>query len=89
MSDAFERAAMREESERRRGRARRRADGNRLGFQIHLAVYVGVQLLLVAVWALTGAGHPWFVYPLIGWGVGLAAHYVAIRGVLKQPRAEL
>ena len=36
--------------------------------------------MLVAVWAATGMGHPWFIYPLFGWGVGLAAHYAAVRG---------
>jgi hypothetical protein len=44
-------------------------------------------LLIVAVWALVwataGDSYPWFVYPLLGWGVGLAAHYAAVRGHLR------
>jgi uncharacterized protein DUF1707/2TM domain-containing protein len=40
----------------------------------HLGVYVAVNLMLVAMWALSGFGHPWFVWPLMGWGIGLIAH---------------
>lgn len=87
MSEAFERAAQREEAEHRRRRKERGARGRRKGFRIHLTVYIGVQILLVAVWALQwqlgGTGHPWFVYALLGWGVGLAAHYAAVRDSLR------
>jgi hypothetical protein len=33
----------------------------------------------VVVWQLGGTAHPWFVYPLLGWGIGLAVHYAAVR----------
>jgi len=83
MTDAFERAAERAESEyRRRGRERSERI-KRKSFRIHATVFVAVQLLLVVVWALQwqlgGTSHPWFVYALLGWGVGLAAHYAAVR----------
>jgi hypothetical protein len=29
-------------------------------------------------WQLGGTAHPWLLYALLGWGVGLAAHYAAI-----------
>lgn len=69
--DAFERAAQKE-----------LVDMPRLGFRIHLAVYVAVQALLIATWALTsswnnGIPFPWPIFPLLGWGIGLAAHYAA------------
>jgi len=83
MSDAFERAAERAEAEHRRRRRERSARGQRKGFRIHATVFVAVQTLLVVVWALTGAGYPWFLYALVGWGVGLAAHYAAIRDSFK------
>src|SRR5207253_2255839 len=51
------------------------ARGQRLGFRIHATVYVAVNLMLVLIWAITGAGYPWFLFPLAAWGVGLAAHY--------------
>lgn len=70
MTDPFEQAARTERT--RKQRLRRR--GMRASLRIHTAVFVFVQLLLVAVWASTGAGFPWFVFPLLGWGAGLAAH---------------
>jgi fatty acid desaturase len=79
MSVAFERAAERAEAESQRQRRDRSARGQRAGFRIHATVFAAVNLMLVVVWALTGAGYPWFLYALLGWGVGLAAHFAAIR----------
>lgn len=83
MSDAFERAAQHAEDESRRQRHERIGRLVRKGFRIHATVFVAVQLLLVVVWTLAwqlgGTTHPWFLYPLLGWGIGLAAHYAAIR----------
>ena len=79
MSDAFERAAERAEEEARRQRRERSARGQRLSFRIHATVFVAVQAMLVVVWALTGADYPWFLFALLGWGVGLAAHFAVIR----------
>jgi hypothetical protein len=45
-------------------------------FILHLAMYVMVNLFLIVIWAVTGAGFPWFVFPLFGWGIGLVAHGV-------------
>src|SRR5688500_9123671 len=67
--DDFARAAL---SERRvRIAMRRRA------LLVHAAVYVTTNIFLFVVWLLTGAGHPWFLYVLFGWGIGLAAHTAA------------
>jgi hypothetical protein len=46
------------------------------GFYTHLIVYVCVNALLVVIWAVTGAGFPWFVFPLGGWGIGLIFHFL-------------
>ena len=67
--DEFARAAFREREARQT--LRRRA------LWFHGATYAAVNLLLVALWALTDTDHPWFVYPLLGWGVGLAIHAAA------------
>ena len=50
----------------------------KVGFYTHLAVFVAVNLFLIALWwATTGPqSFPWFIFPLFGWGIGLAAHYV-------------
>jgi hypothetical protein len=87
MTDAFERAAERAETESRRRRHERSAKGQRKGFQIHAAAFVAGQILIFAVWILQwqtgGTAYPWFVYPLLGWGIGLAAHYAAVRESFK------
>lgn len=36
-----------------------------------LRTYVLVMALLIAIWALTGAGYFWPVWPALGWGVAL------------------
>lgn len=64
--DDFARAAFREREARRI--LRRRA------WWLHAAIYLATNTALVAIWALTGRGHPWFLYPILGWGIGLAAH---------------
>ena len=49
-------------------------------FREHLRVFVAVQLLLVAIWALTGAGYFWPVWPFMGWGIGVVVHGVCQMG---------
>ena len=43
------------------------------GFFIHLGVYVLVNLGLAAA-NLAAGGRPWHLWPLAGWGLGLAIH---------------
>jgi len=44
-----------------------------------LRAFVATSILLVAIWALTGAGYFWPVWPIVGWGV------VAVRSLLPSP----
>ena len=44
-------------------------------FYTHLVVYVIVNILLVVVWLLSGTSFPWFVFPLVGWGIGIFFHW--------------
>ena|SRR6185436_2513780 len=46
----------------------------RLGFLVHATMYVLVNTGLIVAWRLTGSSYPWFIWPLLGWGAGLAAH---------------
>ena len=41
-------------------------------FRNHVAIYVIVNALLVVIWAATGAGYFWPIWPIAGWGIGLA-----------------
>lgn len=87
MTDAFERAAERAEAEYDHHRRERLAKAQRKAFGIHATAFIAVQVLLVAVWALAGGGHPWFLYALAGWGVGLAVHYATARDSFREARA--
>jgi hypothetical protein len=55
-------------------RARRRVS-RKIGFYIHLTVFVLVNAGLYAINSMTG-GYRWNVWPLWGWGLGLLIHGV-------------
>ena len=58
-------------------RAKRRAEA-KIGFYIHLAVYVGVNILLIIINLSTSPEYLWFKWPLLGWGIGLFFHGMSI-----------
>jgi hypothetical protein len=39
----------------------------------HERAYLSTMLLLVIIWALTGAGYFWPIWPMLGWGIGVFA----------------
>jgi hypothetical protein len=43
-------------------------------FFTHLFVYAVVNAVLIAIWAVTGANFFWPIFPLLGWGIGVAFH---------------
>ena len=47
---------------------------NRMGFIIHLTMYLAMNVGFIIIWYLTGRGYPWFMWPMIGWGIGIVAH---------------
>lgn len=57
--------------------ARRRA-GAKLGLYIHAFIYVAVNALLALVQAQTTPQLHWNLWPLAGWGLGLAIHAVLV-----------
>ncbi len=48
----------------------------KLGWFSHAAVYACVNLGLIAISVF--GGRTWAIYPLLGWGVGLAAHGISV-----------
>jgi hypothetical protein len=48
------------------------------GFLIHLGVYVLVVSLLAALNLYRNPDNLWFIWVLLGWGIGVAAHGLAI-----------
>ena len=43
-------------------------------FRTNFMVYVLVNAFLIVIWAASGAGYFWPIWPIAGWGVGLAIH---------------
>jgi class 3 adenylate cyclase len=59
----------------------------RKSFKIHLFVYVSVNVLLIGIWAAGGAGYFWPIWPILGWGIGLALHGAPLlAGIGSGPR---
>jgi len=50
-----------------------------------LFTYLAVSVMLVAIWALTGAGYFWPIWPIMGWG--LCAIPRGSRGICRSPTA--
>src|SRR5215467_10486647 len=59
-------------------RARRRAAAE-AGFYGHLLSYLGV-IAFLGVINLFTTRYPWFIWPALGWGIGLFSHYMAVFG---------
>jgi hypothetical protein len=59
----------------------------RLGVRIHLAAYLAMTVIVLAVWAAvaatTGASYFWPIWPILGAAIGLISHALAIRPVVK------
>ena len=64
----------------RRQAARQRAA--RMSVMIHLAAYVAGSLLMLGIWLAVGFGgggwYFWPVWPIMGWGIGVASHAIPI-----------
>lgn len=67
-------------SEQRRYLAARRRVHELRAFYQHLAIYVLVNAALAGWNLLTAPDRLWFLYPLGGWGVGLAIHALTTFG---------
>jgi fatty acid desaturase len=65
--------------ERREQRARRYVLALR-SFYLHLILYAAVMALLFVIDWLGGPGW-WFVWPLLGWGIGVAMHGISVFGI--------
>jgi hypothetical protein len=51
-----------------------------------VVAYVLVNALLVGIWAATGANFFWPIFPIIGWGIGLAFNAWDVYG--RRPLSE-
>lgn len=55
-------------------------------FRSHVFIYVVVNAMLVVIWAVTGSGFFWPIFPLLGWGIGVAANAWDVYG--RKPLSE-
>ncbi len=59
--------------EEARKRVKRKRD-----FYSHLGAYVIVNIVLVVIWALSGSGYMWFLWPLGIWGVFVLWNFIEV-----------
>ena len=58
------------------------------GFYIHLIVYVVVNLILFSINMIVSPDSLWFIWPLMGWGVGLVLHALSVFGFVPRFAAD-
>jgi len=58
-------------------RAKKRAEA-KIGFYLHLTIYVVVNIVLVIVNLRTSPEYLWFIWPLLGWGIGVFFHALEV-----------
>lgn len=58
-------------------KARERVEAKQ-GFYVHLAVYVIVGVLLVAIDLSMTPEYTWVQWPLVGWGIGVLFHALGV-----------
>ena len=56
-------------------------------FWSNFGAWAGVNLLLIIIWALSGMGYPWFVWPLCIWGIFVLIH--GLRVFVFEKKSEL
>ena len=55
-------------------------------FATHVVIYITVNAFLVAIWAVSGSGFFWPIFPILGWGIGVAANAWGVYG--RKPISE-
>ena len=47
-------------------------------FYMHAAMYGAVMVLLMIINLATSPGYFWAIWPMLGWGIGIAAHGLSV-----------
>lgn len=55
-------------------------------FKTHLTFYALVNVMLIGIWAASGGGYFWPIWPALGWGIGVAAHAAPLIARQSDPR---
>ena len=51
------------------------AAATRLRLDPQVGTYLAVMALLWLIWLVAGAGYPWPIWPMLGWGIGVIGHH--------------
>ena len=51
----------------------------RRAHRAHVRAYLVFCVAMVVLWAVTGLGYFWPIWPIMGWGIGVASHTAACR----------
>lgn len=63
------------------------AEKEKSGFRGHLVSYLGVNAGLFFLWSMTTfGGFPWFLIPLLAWGIGVASHFAGVKDRVRESR---
>lgn len=89
--DEYERRPIRRESRfaafhSYRKKILRKVERGFSGFRVHLTAFTAVNIFFFIIWAVTGGGHPWFLYPLGAWSIGLLNHLNPVIQKYRQRR---
>lgn len=58
-------------------RAKEHAEA-KFGFYVHLVFFIVVNIVLVIVNMSTSPEYLWFIWPLMGWGIGVCFHALGV-----------
>lgn len=58
-------------------RAKKRVE-EKMSFFIHLAVFIGVNILLLVINLTTSSHVLWSLWAFLGWGIGLVSHALKV-----------
>ena len=47
-------------------------------FRIHVFTFIAVMILMAMINLLTSPEHLWFIWPMLGWGIGIAVHALRV-----------
>ncbi|MBN2168438.1 MAG: 2TM domain-containing protein [Actinobacteria bacterium] len=74
-----------------RTKAEKRVE-EKIGFRQNLIAYLAVNALIFVIWLVVAlfsdTWFPWFLFPLAGWGIGVAFHGWAVYGEDDQKQEE-
>jgi hypothetical protein len=65
----------------------RAARSKQRAHEAHVRAYLVFCAAMVVLWAVTGLGYFWPVWPIMGWGIGVASHTAVYRSRRSRGRA--